>query len=90
MEIATQQNLSKRYILIKSYYIILVFLLSSCSSFDNNDEVLIARLGDSYLYEHQLNNQFGVGLARMARTIRERMNVRHKIKSRPQHLFHRS
>lgn len=56
MEIATQQNLSKRYILIKSYYIILVFLLSSCSSFDNNDEVLIARLGDSYLYEHQVTS----------------------------------
>ena len=56
MEIATQQNLSKRYILIKSYYIILVFLLSSCSSFDNNDEVLISRLGDSYLYEHQVTS----------------------------------
>ena len=42
--------------MIKSYYIILVFLLSSCSSFDNNDEVLIARLGDSYLYEHQVTS----------------------------------
>ena len=30
--------------------------MSSCSSFENNDEVLIARLGDSYLYEHQVTS----------------------------------
>ena len=54
MEISIQQNLSKVHILIKSYYIILVFLLSSCSTFETNDDVLIARLGDSYLYELQV------------------------------------
>ena len=56
MEISIQQNLSKAHILIKSYYIILVFLLSSCSTFETNDDVLIARLGDSYLYEHQVTS----------------------------------
>jgi len=30
--------------------------LSSCSSFENNDEILLARLGDSYLYEHQVTS----------------------------------
>tara|TARA_B100000614_G_scaffold123230_1_gene110372 strand:- start:301 stop:1101 length:801 start_codon:yes stop_codon:yes gene_type:complete len=30
--------------------------LSSCSSFENNDKVIIARLGDSYLYEDQLTS----------------------------------
>lgn len=53
-EIPIQQKLSKIYILFKSYYIFIVFLLSSCSSFENNDKVLLARLGDSYLYEHQV------------------------------------
>ena len=56
METPIQQSLSKIYILIKSYYIILVFLLSSCSSFENNNEVLLARLGDSYLYEDQVTS----------------------------------
>ena len=56
METPILQNLSKTYILIKSYYIILIFLLSSCSSFENNDKVIIARLGDSYLYEDQLTS----------------------------------
>ncbi len=42
--------------MIKSYYIILIFLLSSCSSFENNDKVVIARLGDSYLYEDQVTS----------------------------------
>ena len=56
METPILQNLSKSYILIKSYYIILIFLLSSCSSFENNDKVVIARLGDSYLYEDQVTS----------------------------------
>ena len=49
--------------MIKSYYIILVFLLSSCSSFENNDEVLIARLGDSHLYEHQVTSLINSNLS---------------------------
>ncbi len=56
METPILQNLSKTFILIKSYYIILIFLLSSCSSFENNDKVVIARLGDSYLYEDQVTS----------------------------------
>ena len=56
METPILQNLSKTSILIKSYYIILIFLLSSCSSFENNDKVVVARLGDSYLYEDQVTS----------------------------------
>ena len=42
--------------MIKSYYILVVLLLSSCSNFKTNDKVLLARLGDSYLYEHQVTS----------------------------------
>ena len=37
--------------------------MSSCSSFENNDEVLIARLGDSYLYEHQVTSLINSNLS---------------------------
>ena len=60
METPILLNLSKTYVLIKSFYIFLVFLLSSCSTFENNDGILIARLGDSYLYEHQVTSLINI------------------------------
>ena len=36
------------------YYIFITVILSSCSFFDRNDDILIAKLGDSYLYESEV------------------------------------
>ncbi len=49
--------------MIKSYYFIVVLLLSSCSNFETNDKVLLARLGDSYLYEHQVKSMINSNLS---------------------------
>tara|TARA_B100001741_G_scaffold196324_1_gene161909 strand:+ start:1355 stop:2155 length:801 start_codon:yes stop_codon:yes gene_type:complete len=37
--------------------------LSSCSNFETNDKVLLARLGDSYLYEHQVKSMINSNLS---------------------------
>ena len=49
--------------MIKSYYFIVVLLLSSCSNFETNDKVLLARLDDSYLYEHQVKSMINSNLS---------------------------
>ena len=49
--------------MIKSYYFIVVLLLSSCSNFETNDKVLLARLDDSYLYEHQVRSMINSNLS---------------------------
>jgi len=42
---------------IKSfYYIFIVIILSSCSFFERTDDILLARLGDSYLYESDVKS----------------------------------
>jgi DNA-directed RNA polymerase subunit beta len=57
-------------ILIIKYLIELVNSKSEVDDIDHLSNRRVRTVGE------QLNNQFGVGLARMARTIRERMNVR--------------
>lgn len=43
--------------MIKSfYYIFITILLSSCSFFERTDDILLARLGDSYLYESDVKS----------------------------------
>ena len=43
--------------MIKSfYYIFIVIILSSCSFFERTDDILLARLGDSYLYESDVKS----------------------------------
>ena len=40
------------------YYIFLAIILSSCSFFERNDDILLARLGDSYLYESEVKSLY--------------------------------
>ena len=45
--------------MIKSfYYIFIVVILSSCSFFERTDDILLARLGDSYLYESEVKSLY--------------------------------
>lgn len=37
-----------------AYYIIITFIMSSCSFYERTDDILIARLGDSYLYQSDI------------------------------------
>ena len=45
------------------YYIVLISILFSCSYFQNNDQVLVARIGDSYLYENQVKSMISSDLS---------------------------
>lgn len=38
------------------YYILIVIALSSCSFFERTDDILLARVGDSYLYESDVKS----------------------------------
>jgi len=40
------------------YFIFITIVLSSCSFFDRNDDILLARLGDSYLYESEVKSLY--------------------------------
>ena len=55
------------------YYKVLIDLINSKADVDDIDHLSNRRVRT---VGEQLYSQFGVGLARMARTIRERMNVR--------------
>jgi DNA-directed RNA polymerase subunit beta len=61
--------LTRRYIIVKY----LIELINSKADIDDIDHLSNRRVRT---VGEQLSQQFGVGLARMARTIRERMNVR--------------
>ena len=66
-----QKVLTKEDIILIIKY--LIELINSKAEIDDIDHLSNRRVRT---VGEQLNNQFGVGLARMARTIRERMNVR--------------
>ncbi|MEO0405587.1 MAG: DNA-directed RNA polymerase subunit beta, partial [Bacteroidota bacterium] len=66
-----QRTLTKDDIILIIKY--LIDLVNSNADVDDIDHLSNRRVRT---VGEQLNNQFGVGLARMARTIRERMNVR--------------